>query len=720
MKSWAIVVASFLLVFSSGLLPAESPHGNLILKENFDSGKIPQNFFGNLKLSADTRAKCGKALAAEGSPKNWSYPRALRIRLDNIKPGDAVSAVFEAASTDGFVPGNQNFALILGIRDGKEVRFAETVFPRDKSARKIKVSGCISEDCDVYYLDITGKGPFSINIDNIEIEKFAIPLKARWIFSKDAIAGLRFQPTDGYFLDFSQPFLYMSKEEFFPFVDRFGQFKHKSWKNKILSEADFKKRIEEEKSFNKSLGKIANRDEYGGLVSPKHRYEATGYFRTQKVGGSWFMVDPLGNLFWSFGIDCVGMETWTGITGREHFFEDISDARYIIKNIAYGKFFYENRKFDGYNFSGSNIDKKYGVGTRNSYGDIASKRMKIWGLNTYGAWSDERILRSGKTPYTVIANSHKAAVLDAKLKLYGYWQPLRDFFSEDFKTETMRILEAKRHLINSPWCIGVFVDNELPWQNARLKTAKAVLTCPAGQPAKAAFRKMLEDKYGNVEKLNAAWASSYKSWDAFLSERDFIPEGKSAEADLEAFERAFYDRYFEVCRLAVKNVNPYIMYFGCRLAWSNDAVAISASKYCDVVSYNLYRENVADFDLPEGAQDKPVIIGEFHFGDASGGVFGGGLVPRKTAEEKADSFSKYALSAMTNPRIAGAHWFQWFDQCTSGRFDGENYSIGFVDIADTPHYQMALSARKLSEKMYEARLATAGKHKKTDNIKIVQ
>ena len=95
-------------------------------------------------------------------------------------------------------------------------------------------------------------------------------------------------------------------------------------------------------------------------------------------------------------------------------------------------------------------------------------------------------------------------------------------------------------------------------------------------------------------------------------------------------------------------------------------------------------------------------------------------MPRKTDEDKADSFSKYALSAMTNPRIAGAHWFQWFDQCTSGRFDGENYSIGFVDIADTPHYQMALSARKLSEKMYEARLATAGKHKKTDNIKIVQ
>ena len=36
--------------------------------------------------------------------------------------------------------------------------------------------------------------------------------------------------------------------------------------------------------------------------------------------------------------------------------------------------------------------------------------------------------------------------------------------------------------------------------------------------------------------------------------------------------------------------------------------ARAAAKYCDVISYNLYRREVAGFRLPEGI-DRPVIIG---------------------------------------------------------------------------------------------------------------
>ena len=45
-----------------------------------------------------------------------------------------------------------------------------------------------------------------------------------------------------------------------------------------------------------------------------------------------------------------------------------------------------------------------------------------------------------------------------------------------------------------------------------------------------------------------------------------------------------------------------------------DGIAVAtAVKYCDVVGYNLYRDSVANFRMPVEA-DKPVIIGEFHFG----------------------------------------------------------------------------------------------------------
>jgi hypothetical protein len=37
-------------------------------------------------------------------------------------------------------------------------------------------------------------------------------------------------------------------------------------------------------------------------------------------------------------------------------------------------------------------------------------------------------------------------------------------------------------------------------------------------------------------------------------------------------------------------------------------------------------------------------------------------------------------SALAHRQIVGAHWFQYADQATSGRGDGENYQVGFVDI----------------------------------------
>ena len=37
------------------------------------------------------------------------------------------------------------------------------------------------------------------------------------------------------------------------------------------------------------------------------------------------------------------------------------------------------------------------------------------------------------------------------------------------------------------------------------------------------------------------------------------------------------------------------------------------------------------------------------------------------------------------PELVGTHWFQWADQPSTGRFDGENYNIGLVDVTDRPY-----------------------------------
>jgi len=44
------------------------------------------------------------------------------------------------------------------------------------------------------------------------------------------------------------------------------------------------------------------------------------------------------------------------------------------------------------------------------------------------------------------------------------------------------------------------------------------------------------------------------------------------------------------------------------------------------------------------------------------------------------------------PALIDTHWFQWIDQPSTGRNDGENYNIGFVDVTDRPYNELVIAS----------------------------
>jgi len=56
---------------------------------------------------------------------------------------------------------------------------------------------------------------------------------------------------------------------------------------------------------------------------------------------------------------------------------------------------------------------------------------------------------------------------------------------------------------------------------------------------------------------------------------------------------------------------------------------------------------------------------------------------------------------LARPELIGIHYFQWLDQPIFGRFDGENYNIGFMDICNRPYKELVEAAIKSHSKMYE-------------------
>jgi hypothetical protein len=99
-----------------------------------------------------------------------------------------------------------------------------------------------------------------------------------------------------------------------------------------------------------------------------------------------------------------------------------------------------------------------------------------------------------------------------------------------------------------------------------------------------------------------------------------------------------------------------------------------------------------------------VIIGEFHFGALDRGLFHPGLVPVKNQQQRADRYKGYVEGALANPLIVGTHWFEYKDEATAGRFDGENYQVGFLDVCDSPYPETIEACRSVGYRMYERRL----------------
>jgi hypothetical protein len=278
-------------------------------------------------------------------------------------------------------------------------------------------------------------------------------------------------------------------------------------------------------------------------------------------------------------------------------------------------------------------------------------------------------------------------------------KPFPDVFAPGFEA-TLRQRATRTCAVSKddPWCIGYFIDNELCWGESTT-LGRAALKAPADQPAKRVLIDLLRQRHATIEALNAAWGAQLATWESLDAPQD-APHGAGCDADLEAFGEKLAEHYYATCQRILHEVAPGKLYLGSRFAEYNAAAVAAAGRHCDVVSFNLYRTSVAGWQPPV-ALERPVIIGEFHFGAPDRGVFGRGLQGVGSQQERAAALLRYVESAARHPQIVGAHWFQYVDEPATGRpLDGENHQIGLVDICDTPAWETVEAARDAGTHLY--------------------
>ena len=282
-----------------------------------------------------------------------------------------------------------------------------------------------------------------------------------------------------------------AEKSFFPFVDRFGQYAHTSWPGKVGSDAELRQRAADEaRDFaERPESAIPDADRFGGWAGGP-QLEATGMFRTEKVGGRWYFVDPDGRLFFSLGVNCVQFSSWTGVTGREKFFCDLPARDDGLFANCWGRqkgpsvrgFYHDRFPYETFDFCRANLIRKYGPDDwLQKASALAVRRMRSWGLNTIGNWSSFGLVEQDRIPYTD-AFSTRARPIGGNR---GFWRKFPDVFAPEFQDNVEA--DARKTAARSgadPWCLGWFVDNELDWGKGEGELAAAIA---GAKPAFSAF-----------------------------------------------------------------------------------------------------------------------------------------------------------------------------------------------------------------------------------------
>ncbi|TFH82193.1 beta-galactosidase [Pseudomonas kribbensis] len=520
-------------------------------------------------------------------------------------------------------------------------------------------------------------------------------------------------------------------------VDAYGQSTRSKWPEKVANDEQLKSAAAREQQQLKTW--LAEReksslDKFGGL-NKGPTFKASGFFRTEKLDGRWYLVTPEGHPFYSLGVNTVSPEVnQTYVAGREYMFESLPKPDEPLA-VHFGEG--DNRGGNGadqgrgygngrwYDFYGANLQRLYGepcaTPTATEPAPAAPckaaideqkwtghtlDRLQAWGFNTIGNWSAPQLGDAERVPYTLPLS----IVGDYTSISTGndWWGGMPDPFDPRFAMATERAVAiAARDHRDDPWLIGYFADNELAWAGpgddpkSRYALAYVTLKMTTDVPAKRAFLKQLRDKYRNQAGLSKAWGIDLPAWE-LMEDPGFEaplpnPEHPEIEADFKYFQKVFADTYFKTISDSLKWHAPNQLLLGGRFAISTPEAVASCAQYCDVLSFNMYTLKPQDgYDFAAlRSLDKPVLITEFNFGSTDRGPFWGGVTPLNKEEDRGPAYANFLKQALSEPSIVGVHWFQYLDQPVTGRLlDGENGHFGLVGVTDLPYQGFVETVRK--------------------------
>lgn len=351
-------------------------------------------------------------------------------------------------------------------------------------------------------------------------------------------------------------------------------------------------------------------NEYGSDISQK--YKATGFFRVEKQGDRWWVIDPEGYHHVPISINSLNRGQ---SEGTQRAFNQIYDSleRWI---------------------------------------EVTADSLLNNGFNGTGSWSDIETIRkynqTAKYPLTYTPNLNFMSSYGKKRGgTYqlpgntGYPNQCVFVFDPEFETFCMEHAKQVGKYASDKNLFGFFSDNELPINMANL------------------------EGYLQLENKKDPGYLAAKSW---MDERGKTSETISDE-DRKKFAGYVAERYFSIVSKALKEYAPNHMFLGSRLhgkATKIEHVLHAAGRYCDIISINYYGKWTPERDVManwESWSNRPFMITEFYTKGMDSGLTnktGAGFTVH-TQKDRGYAYQNFCLGLLESKSCIGWHFFKYQD-----------------------------------------------------------
>jgi len=472
-------------------------------------------------------------------------------------------------------------------------------------------------------------------------------------------------------------------------LDELGQSMLHEWPGKTRNEQELIARLHAQLEDAPAQKLPEGFSRWGGWLGK--RFTATGFFRTHFDRKRWWLVDPDGYAFWSSGLDCVRFGIDTAYEGLESALTWLPET-----DGPYAQAQHTRGEVAAFDYLKANFIRAFGPETAfDHWGAITLSLLRQFGFNTVANWSDWDIARDAQVPYV--------RPLDGRaLDVPTVYRDFPDVFHPDFERAKAAFAEQLRETRDDPAFIGYFLMNEPNWGFAQETPAAGMLFNTPKCYTRQALGIFLRGRYGDDERLSDAWEIGTTFAELVESEWD-MPLTPRAQIDLADFSAIMVERYFGGLSEACRKVDPNHLNLGIRYYTIPPAWTIRGMRSFDVFSMNCYRTRVPADEMAQIAAllDMPIMIGEWHFGALDVGLPASGIGHVPTQLDRGKAYRFYLEDAAAQPWCVGVHYFTLYDQSALGRFDGENYNIGFLDTCNRPYTPLVEAARLSHERQYQ-------------------